>query len=78
MVNVTFQPLYPWISDLVSILVETDCTPGLVWMGVENPVPTEIPFLDRQVTYQLHYPSPCLVMYNEKMLHISHLYWVLN
>jgi hypothetical protein len=31
-------------------------------MGVENPVPTEIPFLARQVTYQLHYPSPCLVM----------------
>ena len=48
MVNVTPQPLYTWVRDLVSIVQETDCIPGLVWMGAENPVPTEILFLDCQ------------------------------
>ena len=69
MVNVTPQALYPWVRGLVSIVQETDCTPGLVRMGVENPVPTEIPFLDRKPVaspYQLQYPSPRLVMYSEK------------
>jgi hypothetical protein len=47
-VNVTPQSLYPWLRDLVAIAQETDCTPGLVCMGAENPVPTEILFLDRQ------------------------------
>jgi hypothetical protein len=41
------KQLYPWVRDQVSILQGTDCTPRLVWMVVEYPVPTEVLFLDR-------------------------------
>jgi len=40
--------LPPGKTDLVTIVQKTDCTPGLVWMGAKNPVPTAIPFLDHQ------------------------------
>jgi hypothetical protein len=38
-VNATYQLLYPWESDPISIVQEVQCAPGPVWMGAENLVP---------------------------------------
>jgi len=38
-VNATYQLLYSWESNPVSIVQEVQCAPGPVWMGAKNLVP---------------------------------------
>ena len=38
-VTATYQLLYTWESDPVSIVQEVQCAPGPVWMGAENLAP---------------------------------------
>jgi hypothetical protein len=60
-VNAMPQPLYPWERDLVAVVQEAGRDAGLVWMGVENLIPTGIRSLDclgrSMLLYQLRYSS---------------------
>ena len=61
-INAMPQPLYPRETDLEPIVQEAGCSPGPVWMGVENLTPTGIQSLDcpalTELVYQPHYPGP--------------------
>jgi hypothetical protein len=51
-------PLYPRERDLIPILQEAGWTPGPVWMGVENLLPTWLRFADHPLHSESLY-RPC-------------------